>query len=104
VRGVSVDAPDEPGDDEEPPEPGFGGGWCWSGIVGVETPEGECTQEPSLEIELVFDHPPTRDEIGEQLLDEASPWLAFLLDSSRFQSRFGANPPLCIIGEALFRC
>lgn len=89
---------------DEPPEPGFGGGWCWSGILGVETPEGECTSDPTDELELTFDHPPSRDEIAAQILDEASPWLAFLLNSSRFQNRFGDNPPLCILGEALFRC
>jgi hypothetical protein len=101
---VSADL-DEPDDEDDlGDDEGATNCWLYTAIIGIETPEGECTTDPSFDLEIEFDHFPTDDERAAQVLDEGAPWLAFYLSSKSFVDRFGDNPPLCAIGETIQRC
>ena len=92
--------PDESGLEDQPPS----GCYLYTAVIGIETPEGECTTDPSTDLEIEFPHFPTEDERAAAVLDEGGAWLSFYLTFSYFTDRFGPNPPLCIVADTIQQC
>lgn len=101
---MSLEDPEDIEDPDDIEDTGYTGGWCITAVIGVETPEGECTLDPSFSVDFSYPAKPTRDQIIGDLLNAAAPWASGFFNSPGFKKRFGDNPPLCIVGSSLYHC